>query len=107
MRFRIVTGDWGGNYEAQSSQDAIRLFFADIKAGRIKLCQLGLLGEWSAAKRTPIQFRIAPALFKAGLLSGDGLVASFRSAGLEFEPVEIMSMVTADAWMVGLSAEVE
>jgi hypothetical protein len=99
MRIRISAGDWGGEYEAATGPEAIVLFFDDVLAGKIKLCQLGLAGNWSDGGE-PIPFRIAPALFKAGRLNARDLAASFQAAGLDFEPAEIMSIVTADAWMV-------
>lgn len=100
MKIRITTGDWGGDFEAASGQDAIKAFFCDVLHGKIKLCQLAPLGIWKGDDGEQIPFRIAPALFKAGMMSADDLVASFRAVDLDFEPVEIASMVQADSWMI-------
>jgi hypothetical protein len=97
---RITAGDWGGNYKAANGQDAIKMFFRDILAGKIKLCQLSPLGSWRRADGKEIPFRIAPALFKAGLLSAEGLHATLKAYDLDFEPIEIMAMVQQDAWML-------
>lgn len=99
MRIRITVGDWGGNYEAATGRGAIKLFFGDVAAGKIKLCQLSPLGIWNDGRES-IPFRIAPALFKMGLMSADDLVSTFQNAGLEFEPAEIIFMVNEDSWMV-------
>ena len=99
---RITAGDWGGNYKAANGQDAIKMFFRDILAGKIKLCQLSPIGNWRRADGEEIPFRIAPALFKAGLLSAEGLHATLKACDLDFEPVEIMAMVQQDAWMLNV-----
>lgn len=104
MKIRITAGDWGGNYEVRSGQDAIKAFFRDIDANKIKLCQLSPVGEWrkhGTSDDDSVPFRIAPALFKLGKLSAEDLVQTLLKAGLDFEPVEIMAMVQADSWMVG------
>lgn len=101
MKIQITAGDWGGEYEATSGKEAIKAFFRDIIAGKIKFAQLSPLGLWTDGKmEEPIPFRIAPAMCRAGLLSPEGLVATFRAVELDFEPDQIMAMIRADTWMV-------
>jgi hypothetical protein len=98
---RITAGDWGGDYVAKDSKEAIKGFFRDVLANRIKLVQLSPLGVIDAHKGDDsIPFRIAPALFKAGRISAETLAATFERAGLEFTVEEIAWMVGADSWMV-------
>ncbi len=99
MKIKITAGDFGADYEAENGQAAIKLFFQEILSGRVKLDRLSPLGEWNDGTE-PIPFRIAPALFKAGRLTAAELVATFRACDLDFEPIEIMSMAQADAWMI-------
>lgn len=100
MKIRITAGDWGGDYEAASGKEAIKAFFQDIMAGRIKLCQLSPLGFWTRSDGEKIPFRIAPALFKAGRMTAEGLVSTFRSVDLDFDPEQIAAMVSQDSWMI-------
>jgi len=97
---RVTAGDWMGRYAATTGQDAIKMFFQDILAGKIKLCQLSPLGSWLRNDGEEIAFRIAPALFKCGKITAHGLIATLESCGLDFEAVEIMAMVQQDAWMI-------
>lgn len=99
MKIRITAGDWGGDYEADSGRKAIQLFFEDVMANKIKLCQLSPIGEWTDGKEK-IPFRIAPALFSVGKMTAQELVGTLRACDLDFEAEEIMSMVKADSWMV-------
>jgi hypothetical protein len=99
MKIRVTTGDWGGDYEVATGRDAVKAFFKDVTGGKIKMCQLSPLGMWTDGKEK-YPFRIAPALFKAGIISAEDLAENFKAMDLDFEPVEIMAMVTADSWMV-------
>ncbi len=99
MKIRITTGDWGGNYEAASGQDAIKQFFSDILSGKIKYCQLSPIGQWTEGKEE-IPFRIAPALFRAGKMTLEELRATLKQCDLDFSDRDLKRMASADAWML-------
>jgi hypothetical protein len=96
----IVAGDCGRTYQAKDGRDAIKMFFRDITQGRIKLCQLSPIASWKNGTDEAIYFRVAPALFKAGLMSLAELDATLRQTGLEFTAVELRAMAIADSWML-------
>lgn len=98
-KITILAGDCGKDYEAVSGREAIKAFFRDITAGRIKLCQLSPIASWNDGKE-PIYFRIAPALFKAGLMTLREVSDTLREAGVEFNAVQIRAMADADSWMI-------
>lgn len=99
MKIRITTGDWGGDYEADTGKDAIKQFFADIFAGKIKFPQLSPIGNWTDGK-DDYPFRIAPALFKAGKITLEELRGTLRQCDLDFSDRDLKRMASADAWML-------
>lgn len=99
---RVAAGDWGGNYSAPNGREAIKMFFRDIMAGKVKLCQLSPLGTWLRDDGEEIPFRIAPALVLAGKMTVEEVIATMEAVDpeLAFSADEIASMARADAWML-------
>lgn len=97
---RVAAGDWIGNYKTTDGREAIKMFFRDILSGKIKFCQLSPLGTWLRNDGEEIPFRIAPAMFKAGKLTMEGLVATLKQCDLDFTRRELKEMVKADSWML-------
>jgi hypothetical protein len=79
VSIRITAGDWGGDYAAVDGREAIKLFFRDILAGKIKLCQLSPIGNWLRDDGEEIPFRIAPALMMAGKMTMEEVAATLRA----------------------------
>lgn len=97
---RMTAGDWGGNYNAPDGREAIKLFFRDIMAGKIKLCQLSPTGNWLRSGGEEIAFRIAPALMLAGKMTMDEVSATLKAYDLDFSADQITAMAREDAWML-------
>jgi hypothetical protein len=102
MNVRVTTGDWSGVYEVESNKDAIKAFFRDIAAGKIKRFQLGLIGDCNDPDGLGEEtlFRIAPALCLMDMITAEELLLSFKNAELDFNMAELESMLEQDAWMV-------
>jgi hypothetical protein len=99
MLITISTKDLELTYSASTGREAVQMFFDDIKTDKIALSDLGILGSWSDGHET-YPFRLAPALFKCGLLSRKELLALFQRAELEFDHADIEAMTNSDSWMV-------
>jgi hypothetical protein len=99
MDITITTKNLCRVYEATNGQEAIKLFFDDVRAGKVPLDELGFIGSWTDGKES-YPFRTGPALFKCGLITRQQIEASFERAEIAFTPVEIEAMADADAWMV-------
>lgn len=97
---RVTAGDWGGNYNAPTGQEAIKMFFRDILSGKIKMCQLSPIGNWLRDDGEVIPFRIAPALMLAWKMTMEGVMETLKACDLDFSPNQITSMARADAWML-------
>lgn len=95
----VTTKDLRLEFDAATGQEAVQMFFDDVKSGKVDIHDLGFIGTWTDGKEDH-PFRIGPALFKCGLLSEEDLKASFAAAELEFDSAQIEAMANADAWMV-------
>jgi hypothetical protein len=106
VKIEISSGQFRRTYTAPSGHDAVRKFFDEIRAGKIDLGDLGLIGEWADAKEA-YPFRIVPALCKAGFITWSQMENLHKLAGANFTQAELTEMVNTDSWMVRTSADVE
>ena len=99
MKIQITTGDVARSYSAATGQEAIQLFFDQVRAGEIKVADLGFIGEWTDGQES-YPFRIMPALYKAGVITWSQMENLHKLAELNFNPSELLEMAALDAWMV-------
>lgn len=95
---RVTAGDWGGDYDVPTGRDAIQTFFAEIAIGKIKLCQLSPIGMCNDGTGD-IPFRIAPTLFRLGMISMEDLHATLAQCVEGFTDADLRYMIEQDAWM--------
>lgn len=93
-------------YDAETGQEAVQMFFDEIRSGNIELSELGFIGSWHDGEND-YPFRIGPALFKCGLLNYEDLLATFEREGLDFTSDQVSQMIQADAWMVRQDLDAE
>jgi len=62
MKVKVETKDVVKEYDVENGFQAVKAFFADIRRGKIKLSQVGLIGFWHRSDGEEIAFRIPPAL---------------------------------------------
>ena len=106
MKIEISSGQLRRIYNVSSGHDAVRKFFDEIRAGKIEVGDLGLIGEWTDAKEA-YPFRIVPALCKAGFITWSQMENLHKLAGVDFTQAELAEMINADSWMVRASADIE
>jgi hypothetical protein len=106
VQITITSGSTARSYDAATGREAVRMWFDDVKTGKIALSELGVMGEWSDGSES-IPFRIVPALVACGYLTHSQMPKLFKLAGLDFTSSELTEMVNADAWMVRLDSDIK
>ena len=99
MRVKVETKDWEGEYEVENGFQAIKAFFADVKAKKIGLEQVGAIGFWLRADGERIPFRVFPTLFNMGLINADTYRESSRQLGFDMTDEELFQLALKDGWM--------
>lgn len=103
MEIEIASKDYKGVYECTSGKEAVKEFFADVLAGRIKRESLGLIGNWKeVGGEDEYPFRIASPLALVGWWTPQEIQAMIKAADpdLDFSIQQIKEMMAADSWMV-------
>jgi hypothetical protein len=96
---RISTKDVDRTYDAVDGREAVQMFFDDIRSRKIHIDDLGLIGEWSNGSKS-VPFRIAPSVYRLGLITQEEAIAAHELAGLPIDATVLKVIADMDAWMV-------
>jgi hypothetical protein len=99
MRIAISTKGVDRTYDAVNAIEAVQMFFDDIRDRKIGVDDLGLIGEWSNGALT-VPFRIAPSVYRLGLITESQAIDAHERAGLPIDATVLKVIADMDSWMI-------